>query len=199
MNGTLLRGRWVACAALLVGGCGAIPDLIVEPARSSAKAALEETVEGFIHDAVKDTFEGLLDPATFEFPSIRENEEVEGGDGFEGVSLDVDDSAEDTSRVGKPPGAQVRITLSDSAVAVSSLSGLNANARMFAALGRTTGKSFPVIESQTESRQHFVARGRVPSHHRYADKRQIASTRSSVAASHRLPEPASPSHQPPWA
>ncbi len=101
MNGPVFRGRWVACAALMAGGCGAIPDIIVDAARSSAKEALQEAVENVIDDAIEDTVEELLDYADFEFPSIRESEDEEEGDVFDEEGEDVDDSAQDTGRTGK--------------------------------------------------------------------------------------------------
>lgn len=50
--------KWVSCSVLLVGGCGAIPEFIVDAARSSAK----ETIEQSVHDKVGDLldFDNLL-------------------------------------------------------------------------------------------------------------------------------------------
>lgn len=101
MNGTVLRGRWVACAALLAGGCGAIPDIIVDAARSSAKEALQEAVENVIDEVIDDTVDELLDHADFEFPSIHESEDEGNGDAFEEEGEDVDDSDQNTGRRGK--------------------------------------------------------------------------------------------------
>ena len=98
MNGTVFRGRWVACAALLAGGCGTIPDVIVDAARSSAKEALQEAVEDVIDDVIEDTVDELLDYADFEFPSIYESEDEEDGDVFEEVGDEVDNSDQDTRR-----------------------------------------------------------------------------------------------------
>ncbi len=101
MNGPVLCGRWVAYAALMAGGCGAIPDIIVDAARSSAKEALQETVENVIDEVIEDTVDELLDHADFEFPSIRESEDEEDGDAFEEAGEDVNDSDQDTGRKGK--------------------------------------------------------------------------------------------------
>lgn len=40
--------KWVSCSVLLVGGCGAIPEFIVDAAWTSAKETIEQTV----HDKV---------------------------------------------------------------------------------------------------------------------------------------------------
>ena len=57
--------KWASCAALLVGGCGAVPDFVVDAARSSAK----ETIEQSVHDKVADLldFGNVLLPFGGEF------------------------------------------------------------------------------------------------------------------------------------
>ncbi len=57
--------KWVSCSVLLVGGCGAIPEFIVDAARSSAK----ETIEQSVHDKVGDLldFDNPLLPFGGEF------------------------------------------------------------------------------------------------------------------------------------
>lgn len=57
--------KWVSCSVLLVGGCGAIPEFIVDAAWSSAK----ETIEQSVHDRVADLldFENSLLPFGGEF------------------------------------------------------------------------------------------------------------------------------------
>ncbi len=98
MNGPVVLGRWVACAALLAGGCGAIPDIIVDAARSSAKEALQEAVENVIDDVIEDTVDELLDYADFELPVLHESEDEEDGDVFEEAGEDVDNNDQDTGR-----------------------------------------------------------------------------------------------------
>ena len=101
MNGPMFCGRWVACAALMAGGCGAIPDIIVDEAKSSAKEALQEAVENVIDEVIEETVDGLFDHADFEFPSIHQSEDEENGDAFEEIDEDVDDSDQDTGRTDK--------------------------------------------------------------------------------------------------
>ena len=97
--------KWASCAALLVGGCGAIPDFVVDAARSSAK----ETIEQSVHDTVADLldFGNLLLPFGGEFdlnefmdleglfPAFDEDDNNEGEpDGEEPVSGDDEQDAE---------------------------------------------------------------------------------------------------------
>ena len=84
----------------MAGGCGAISDIIVDEAKSSANEALQEAVET-IDEVIEETFEGLLDHADFEFPSIHQSENEEDGDAFEETDEDVDDSDQDTGRTDK--------------------------------------------------------------------------------------------------
>ena len=98
MNGTVFRGRWVICAALLAGGCGVIPDIVVDEAKSSAKEALQEAVEDVIDDAIEIMIAELLDYVDLEFPSNRESEGEAGGDVFDEEGEDVDDSDQDPDR-----------------------------------------------------------------------------------------------------
>ena len=60
--------KWVSCSVLLVGGCGAIPEFIVDAAWSSAK----ETIEQSVHDKVGDLldFDNLLLPFGGEFDVV---------------------------------------------------------------------------------------------------------------------------------
>lgn len=101
MNGTVLRGGWVVCGALLAGGCGAIPDIIVDAAKSSAKEALQEAVESVIDDVIDDTFDELIDQTDFEFPSIDERENEDNGDALDGAVEEMDGNDQDTDRTGK--------------------------------------------------------------------------------------------------
>lgn len=57
--------KWVSCSVLLVGGCGAIPEFIVDAAWASAKETIEQTV----HDKVGDLldFDNPLFPFGGEF------------------------------------------------------------------------------------------------------------------------------------
>ena len=83
MNRISVSKRWLACAAMLGGGCGAIPDIVVDAARSSAKEAVEEAVGDFVEDAIDDTVGELLDFPGFEFPFNEQSEAGEDGDEFE--------------------------------------------------------------------------------------------------------------------
>ena len=57
--------KWVSCSVLLVGGCGTIPEFIVDAAWSSAK----ETIAQSVHDGVADLldFDNPLLPFGGEF------------------------------------------------------------------------------------------------------------------------------------
>ena len=101
MYGTMFRGRWIACAALLAGGCGAIPDIIVDTIKSSAKKAVQEAVEDVIDDAIGGTVEQLLDFSDFEFPSVSESEDEQDGALIEEADEDVDDRDQGTGRTGR--------------------------------------------------------------------------------------------------
>ena len=83
MNRIGVSKRWLACAAMLGGGCGAIPDIVVDAARSSAKEALEEAVGDVVDDVIDDTVGELLDFTGFEFPFDEQSEAEEDGDEFE--------------------------------------------------------------------------------------------------------------------
>ena len=91
MNRIGVSRRWLACAALLGGGCGAIPDIVVDAARSSAKEALEEAVGDVIDDVIDDAVGELLDFPGFEFPFNEQSEVGEDVDAFEdeGETADV--------------------------------------------------------------------------------------------------------------
>lgn len=101
MNGTVCYRRLLACAALLAGGCGAIPDIIVEAARSSAKKAIQEAVEDVIDDVIDDTADELFDYVDVESLFIPGSEEEEEGDVFEEAGKDADDSDQYTGRTGR--------------------------------------------------------------------------------------------------
>ncbi len=57
--------KWVSCSVLLVGGCGTIPEFIVDAAWASAKESIEQSV----HDKVGDLldFDNSLLPFGGEF------------------------------------------------------------------------------------------------------------------------------------
>ena len=57
MTATKLGKRWLACFVLLAGGCGAIPDFMVDAGRDAAKDVLEEAVE----EAARGVVQGLVD------------------------------------------------------------------------------------------------------------------------------------------
>lgn len=81
--------RWLPCAALLGGGCGAIPDIIVDAAWLSAKVALQEAVGDAVDGAIDDTVGELLDFDDFGFPFVEQSEDE---DGFEDDGEDVEES-----------------------------------------------------------------------------------------------------------
>jgi hypothetical protein len=83
MNRISVSKRWLACAAMLGGGCGAIPDIVVDAARSSAKEALEEAVGDVVDDVIDDTVGELLDFPGFAFPFNEQSETEEDGYAFE--------------------------------------------------------------------------------------------------------------------
>jgi len=74
----------------MAGGCGAVPDIIVDAARSSAKEALQEAVESVIDEVIDDTFDELIDHTDFEFPSIDERENEDNGDALDGAVEEMD-------------------------------------------------------------------------------------------------------------
>jgi hypothetical protein len=57
MNGRTLGNRLLVCFVLLAGGCGTVPDVIVDTAREAAKEAIEREIE----EALNDLAEELLD------------------------------------------------------------------------------------------------------------------------------------------
>ena len=88
MNRTGFGKRWLACAALLVGGCGAVPDFIVDAAWSSGKEAIQGAVGDAVDGAIDDTigeWPGLDDWA---FPFGEQGEDQENGDAFEDDDAD---------------------------------------------------------------------------------------------------------------
>ncbi len=100
--------KWVSCSVLLVGGCGTIPEFIVDAAWSSAK----ETIEQSVHDKVGDlldfdnpllTFGGefdlndLLDSedALPPFDDVGDNE-----DEMDGEEPELEEDGQDTEQGG---------------------------------------------------------------------------------------------------
>ena len=49
--------KWFACVVLVVGGCGAFPDFLVDAGRDAAKEALEKSVK----EAVEQVGNGVVD------------------------------------------------------------------------------------------------------------------------------------------
>ena len=72
--------RWLACVALLGGGCGAIPDIIVDAAWLSAKEALQEAVGDAVDDVIDGTVGELLDLDARELPFDDQSQEEEAFD-----------------------------------------------------------------------------------------------------------------------
>ena len=96
MNRLGIGRRWLACAALLGGGCGAIPDIIVDAARSSAKEALQEAVGDAVGGIVDDTVAELLGFDEFEFPFVEQIADEEDGDALLEDGENVEGSEQDT-------------------------------------------------------------------------------------------------------
>ncbi len=61
MNRIGSRRRLLVCAVLLAGGCGALPDFLVDAGRGAAKEALEESVEDAIDEVVNGVVDDLWD------------------------------------------------------------------------------------------------------------------------------------------
>jgi hypothetical protein len=74
---------WLAYAGLLAGGCGSIPDVIVDSARSSAQENFQQAIENVINDVIEETIAELFDLADFEVPFAGGSADEEGGDAFE--------------------------------------------------------------------------------------------------------------------
>ncbi len=83
MNRTGFGKRLLACAALLGGGCGAVPDFIVDAAWLSGKEAVQEAVGDAVDGAIDDTIGELPDFDDLEFPFGEQGEDQENGDAFE--------------------------------------------------------------------------------------------------------------------
>ena len=57
--------KWASCSVLLVGGCGAIPEFMVDAARASAKEAIEQSVHDLVGESLD--FDNLFLPFGGEF------------------------------------------------------------------------------------------------------------------------------------
>lgn len=101
MKRIVLGKRWLACVALLGGGCGAIPDIVVDAAWLSAKEALQEAVGDAVDDVIDDTVGELLDFDDFEFPFAEQSEDEEDDDALDDDGEDVEESDQDTGRAGR--------------------------------------------------------------------------------------------------
>lgn len=81
--------RLLACTVLVAGGCGAVPDIVIETARERAIQAIENTVGNAVDDVIDGTFGELLDLDDLALPfhdqSQKEEEEA----------LDMDTSESD--------------------------------------------------------------------------------------------------------
>ncbi len=93
--------RWLASAALLAGGCGAVPDIIVDAALSSAKEALQEAVGDAVEDIVHDAVGEMLDLDDFEFLFEGQSEDEEDGYAFEDDGEDVEENDHGSERAGR--------------------------------------------------------------------------------------------------
>ena len=88
MNRTGFGKRWLACAALLAGGCGALPEFIVDAAWLSAKEAVQEAVGDAVDGAIDDTIGVLPDFDDLELPFGEQGEDEENSDAFEDDGAD---------------------------------------------------------------------------------------------------------------
>ena len=52
MNRIGFDKRWLACVVLVVGGCGAVPDFLLEAGRDAAKETLEKSIEEAIENVL---------------------------------------------------------------------------------------------------------------------------------------------------
>ena len=93
--------RWLACAALLGGGCGAIPDIVADAVLLAAKEALQEAVGDAVDGVIDDTVGDLLDFDDVEFPFAEQSEDEENGDALEDEGEDVQESVQDARRAGR--------------------------------------------------------------------------------------------------
>ena len=84
--------KWFACTALLAGGCGAIPDLIVDAALSSAREALQDAVADAVEGIVDDAVDDLLDLDDFEFLFEEQSEDEEDVNAFEDDGEEVEEN-----------------------------------------------------------------------------------------------------------
>lgn len=57
MNRIGLGKRWLAGVVLVAGGCGAIPEFLVDAGREAAKEALEEAVGQVVNGVVNDLWD----------------------------------------------------------------------------------------------------------------------------------------------
>ncbi len=61
MNRIGFGKRWLAGVVLVVGGCGAIPDFLVDAGRDAAKEALEKSAKEAVEQVVNGFVEDLWD------------------------------------------------------------------------------------------------------------------------------------------
>ena len=57
MNRKGLGKRWLAGVVLVAGGCGAIPEFLVDAGREAAKEAIEEAVGQVVNGVVNDLWD----------------------------------------------------------------------------------------------------------------------------------------------
>ena len=61
MNRTGLGKIWLTCVVLAVGGCGVVPEFLVDAGRDAAKDALEKSVEEGVEEVVIGVVDDLWD------------------------------------------------------------------------------------------------------------------------------------------
>lgn len=81
MNRLAFVKRWLACVVLLAGGCGTLPDFLVEAGRDAAKEALEKAVEEAVEEAVNGVVDDLWDLSDVPHPLEVDSEGDRDADG----------------------------------------------------------------------------------------------------------------------
>ncbi len=80
MNRLGFGKRWLAGAVLLVGGCGAVPDFLVDAGRDAAKKALEESARQAVEQVVNGFVDDLWDSNDVFGPLAADDEDVSDAD-----------------------------------------------------------------------------------------------------------------------
>ena len=95
-----IKRKWLVCGLPLVVGCGAIPEIVVDAARASAKEALEETIDDVVDGVVDQTIGEFLDFEDLDIPFIDDldfpfDETIDDGDELDdGEAVDFSDDVD---------------------------------------------------------------------------------------------------------